>query len=123
MDQTLLLAAVQGGIRAIEVADERAAKGPAQQLADHFSRTALLDAEERVETALVRPLPGKMPDGIVLSPDEQWAYVHERNTSDVAVLRLDRSTGALQVTPVPCRSAASTAIADSAAALLAPYSR
>jgi YVTN family beta-propeller protein len=59
----------------------------------------VIDAKQRVETALVRPLPGKMPDGIVLSADEEWAYVHERNTSDVAVLRLDRSSGTLQVTP------------------------
>jgi mono/diheme cytochrome c family protein len=56
----------------------------------------LVDAQQRSEAALVRPLPGKTPDGIVLSPDGQFAYVDERNSADVAVIRLDRSSGRLQ---------------------------
>jgi YVTN family beta-propeller protein len=55
----------------------------------------LLDARQRTEIGLVRPLPGAMPDGIVLSADEQFAYVDERLSGDVAVLKLDRSSGKL----------------------------
>ncbi len=51
----------------------------------------VLDAARQVEVALLRPLPGHMPEGIALSPDEQFAYIDERNTGDVAVLRIDRS--------------------------------
>lgn len=57
----------------------------------------VVDAEKRVESSLVRPLPGKMPDGIVVSPDGTRAYVDERMSGDVAVLRLDRSNGTLAV--------------------------
>jgi YVTN family beta-propeller protein len=57
----------------------------------------VVDANSRVEASLVRPLPGKMPDGIVASPDGQKAYVDERVSGDVAVLDLDRTTGALVV--------------------------
>jgi cytochrome c peroxidase len=32
-----------------------------------------------------------MPEGIALSPDEQFAYIDERNTNDVAVVRIDRT--------------------------------
>ena len=45
----------------------------------------------------MRPLPGTMPDGIVISPDGTAAYVDERVSADVAVLSLDRSSGALVV--------------------------
>lgn len=58
----------------------------------------VVDAAHGVEAALVRPLPGAMPEGIVLSPDEALAYVDERASADVAVLRLDRSSGVLQAT-------------------------
>jgi YVTN family beta-propeller protein len=58
----------------------------------------VVDARTRGEVALVRPLPGKMPDGIVLSPDDAVAYVDERISGDVAVLRLDRASGSLRVT-------------------------
>lgn len=57
----------------------------------------VVDAERRVQAGLVRPLPGKMPEGIVLSPDERFAYVDERSSGDVAVLRLERSGGTLRV--------------------------
>ncbi|HEX4403391.1 MAG TPA: di-heme oxidoredictase family protein, partial [Polyangia bacterium] len=58
----------------------------------------VVDARSQLEIGLVRPLPGKMPDGIVISPDGLTAYVDERVSSDVAVLKLDRSSGALAVT-------------------------
>ncbi len=55
-------------------------------IADTGSEDVLVvDASQRVETALVRPLPGHQPEGIVAGSDGK-VYVDERNTSDVAVL-------------------------------------
>jgi DNA-binding beta-propeller fold protein YncE len=45
----------------------------------------VVDANLRAEAALVRPLPGHMPEGIVFSPNGK-VYVMERNTEDLAVL-------------------------------------
>jgi len=56
----------------------------------------VVDASRRVEADLVRPLPGKLPEGIVISPDGSRAFVDQRNSADVAILRLDRSSGALE---------------------------
>jgi YVTN family beta-propeller protein len=53
----------------------------------------VVDARSREESSLLRPLPGHMPEGIVLSPDEQHAYVDERNTGDVVVLDVIRVDG------------------------------
>jgi YVTN family beta-propeller protein len=50
-----------------------------------------IDAVRDVQEQLLRPLPGHMAEGIALSPDESVAYIDERNTGDVAVVRLDRS--------------------------------
>jgi len=50
-----------------------------------------VDAERDVEVDLLRPLPGHMAEGLALSPDESVAYIDERNTGDVAVVRIDRS--------------------------------
>jgi YVTN family beta-propeller protein len=58
----------------------------------------VVDASRRVESDIVRPLPGEMPEGIVMSSDGSRAFVDERNSGDVAVLRLDRSTSGLQAT-------------------------
>lgn len=55
----------------------------------------VVDARTRVESSLVRPLPGKMPDGVVVSADGERAYVDLRISGGVAVLRLDRSGGSL----------------------------
>ena len=54
----------------------------------------VVDATNRVESSLLRPLPGHMPEGIVLSPDGTRAYIDERNSGDVAVLRVDTSGAA-----------------------------
>jgi len=65
-------------------------------VADANSEDVLVfDAKRRVESGLVRPLPGKMPDGIVVSNDGKFAYVDERISGDVAVLRLTRSSSGL----------------------------
>lgn len=46
----------------------------------------VVDAERGVEATLLRPLPGHMPDGLVLSADGTRLYVHERASADVAVI-------------------------------------
>src|ERR1700683_2852718 len=51
MDEALLLLAVHLAIRAEKVADQRAAKSLAQQLAAPFPRPALIDVIERVRRA------------------------------------------------------------------------
>ncbi|HEY0251745.1 MAG TPA: YncE family protein, partial [Kofleriaceae bacterium] len=50
----------------------------------------VVDARSEVETELLRPLPGHMPEGIVIAPDDRVAYIDERNTHDVAIVKLDR---------------------------------
>jgi YVTN family beta-propeller protein len=60
---------------------------------DSNSEDVLAVGANRVEAALGRPLPGHLPEGIVLSPDDQVAYVDERNTGDIAVVRIDRDAG------------------------------
>jgi len=59
----------------------------------------VVDANHGVELALVRPLPGHMPEGIALSPDEEFAYIDQRNTGDIAVVRIDRApaTGRIEL--------------------------
>ncbi len=62
------------------------ADGSLAFIADSGSEDVLVvDAKQRVEAALVRPLPGHQPEGIVAGSDGR-VYVDERNTSDVAVL-------------------------------------
>ena len=48
----------------------------------------VIDAEQRIEVDLVRPLPGHLPEGIVVTPDGLTAFVDERATGDVAVLAI-----------------------------------
>jgi hypothetical protein len=71
-------------------------------LVDQDSEDVLaIDVATRQQAALLRPLPGHVPDGIALSADGAEAYVHERNTGDVAVVAVDRSDGiALSVADV-----------------------
>ena len=62
------------------------ADGSLAFIADTGSEDVLVvDAKARTQTALVRPLPGHQPEGIVVGSDGH-VYVDERNTSDVAVL-------------------------------------
>lgn len=48
----------------------------------------VVDPERRVQAQLVRPLPGDLPEGIVVSPDGRLAFVDERASGDVAVLTI-----------------------------------
>jgi YVTN family beta-propeller protein len=57
----------------------------------------VVDANAQVEAALVRPLPGHMPEGAVWGPGNKL-YVQERNTEDVAVLDVVEAEGAVTVT-------------------------
>jgi YVTN family beta-propeller protein len=68
--------------------------GAYAMIADANSEDVLaIDARAGVEAALLRPLPGHLPEGIAVAPDGSIAYVDERNTGDVAVVRLDRTAG------------------------------
>ncbi|CAN5414274.1 hypothetical protein BH11MYX1_BH11MYX1_34910 [soil metagenome] len=58
---------------------------------DTNSEDVLAVSGARVEAALARPLPGHMPEGIAIAPDDAVAYLDERNTGDVAVVRITRS--------------------------------
>lgn len=63
-----------------------------------------IDARTGVEAMLLRPLPGHLPEGIAVAPDGMVAYIDERNTGDVAVVRLDRTAGlslAVDGAPIP----------------------
>ncbi len=68
------------------------ADGSLAFVADTASEDVLVvDAKQRVETTLVRPLPGHQPEGIVVGSDGR-VYVDERNTSDVAILDVASGT-------------------------------
>lgn len=47
-----------------------------------------IDADRRVQAGILRPLPGELPEGIVVSSDGKYAYVDERASGDVAVLSI-----------------------------------
>ncbi len=57
-----------------------------------------IDGVGRVEAALGRPLPGHMPDGIVLSADDSVAYIDERNTADIAVVAIAHTATGITLT-------------------------
>ncbi|MFO0577330.1 MAG: di-heme oxidoredictase family protein [Polyangia bacterium] len=48
----------------------------------------VIDAERRVQAQLLRPLPGDLPEGIVVSPDGRRAFIDQRASGDVAVLQI-----------------------------------
>jgi YVTN family beta-propeller protein len=55
----------------------------------------VVDTASEAQAALLRPLPGHLPEGIVIAADDSVAYVDERNTGDVAVVRIDRSSAGI----------------------------
>ncbi len=74
---------VVSGPHAITFSDD----GSLAFIADADSEDVLVvDAERRIEAALVRPLPGHLPEGIVWAGGE--VYVQERNTDDIAAFRV-----------------------------------
>ena len=95
---------VVSGPRAIAFSDD----GGLAFVADADSEDVLaIDTTARVETQLVRPLPGHLPEGIV------WAngkiYVQERNSEEIAAFAVARSGSALTITadgaPIPTLAA------------------
>ncbi|HUJ60986.1 MAG TPA: hypothetical protein VLX92_20925, partial [Kofleriaceae bacterium] len=70
----------------------------------------VVDAASHVEVALARPLPGHMPEGIALAADDRTAYIDERNTGDVAVVKLaTTASGGVTIAPDGAPIARSTA--------------
>ncbi len=85
-DDGAAIADVVSGPRALAFSPD----GALAFMADAASEDVLvIDAERHVESplGLVRPLPGHQPEGLVVAGDGS-VYVDERNTSDVAVLKV-----------------------------------
>jgi YVTN family beta-propeller protein len=61
----------------------------------HSEDLLVVDADRRVQTALVRPLPGHMPEAVVWT--DQAIYVQQRNTEDVSVFHFEESGGRASV--------------------------
>ncbi len=56
----------------------------------------VVDAERRVETQIVRPLPGHLPEGIVWSDNR--IYVLERNTEDIVAFHVEETDAGVSLT-------------------------
>jgi YVTN family beta-propeller protein len=56
----------------------------------------VVDATQRTEATLVRPLPGHLPEGVVWFDDE--VYVQERNTEDVVAFKVAQGDGGTSIT-------------------------
>ena len=74
--------------------------GATALVVDTNSEDVLAVGANRIEASLVRPLPGHMPEGIAISPDDSYAYVDERNTGDIAVLSLAGGSIAVDGAPI-----------------------
>ncbi len=63
----------------------------------------VVDADLGTEVALLRPLPGHLPQGLVVSPDGDTLYIDEANTLDIAVAKIEETdTGvSLRLQPDP----------------------
>ncbi len=55
----------------------------------------VIDAVNRVQASLVRPLPGHLPEGVVWNDGE--IYVQERNSEDIAAFHVDSADGGLSI--------------------------
>jgi YVTN family beta-propeller protein len=55
----------------------------------------VVDADARVESAVVRPLPGHLPEGVVWYGGE--VYVQERNTEDVVAFKVEAGDAGVSV--------------------------
>jgi YVTN family beta-propeller protein len=83
---------IVSGPRALAFSDD----GRFAFIADADSEDVLvIDAVNRVEATIVRPLPGHLPEGLVWSEGE--LYVQERNSEDVAAFRVESADGGLSI--------------------------
>jgi DNA-binding beta-propeller fold protein YncE len=83
---------VVSGPRALAFSDD----GRFAFVADTDSEDLLvIDAVNRVEATVKRPLPGHLPEGLAWSNGE--LYVQERNSEDIAAFRVDTDEGGLSV--------------------------
>ncbi len=57
----------------------------------------VVDAVNRVEATLLRPLPGHLPEGLVSAGSD--LYVQERNTEDIVAFRVVAGDGGVSVVP------------------------
>jgi YVTN family beta-propeller protein len=55
----------------------------------------IVDATQRIEAAIVRPLPGHLPEGVLFYQGE--VYVQERNTQDIAAFKVVEAGGKVTV--------------------------
>ena len=79
---------ITSGPRALAFSDD----GKLAFVADVDSEDVLVvDAEKRVETQILRPLPGHMPDGIVFAAGK--LFIQERNTEDIAAFSIAETDG------------------------------
>ncbi len=80
---------IVSGPRAIAFSDD----GKYAFVTDTDSEDLLVvDATQRTEVTVVRPLPGHMPEGVVSYGGE--VYVQERNTEDIVAFKVDTSSPA-----------------------------
>jgi YVTN family beta-propeller protein len=57
----------------------------------------VVDATQRIEAQIVRPLPGHLPEGVVWHQGE--IYVQERNSEDVAAFKVEEIATGISITP------------------------
>ncbi len=55
----------------------------------------VVDADARIETQIIRPMPGHLPDAVVCANGE--IYVHERNSEDIVAFRFTPGDGGFPV--------------------------
>jgi len=57
----------------------------------------VVDAEQRIETQIIRPLPGHLPEAIVFANDE--IYVQERSSEDLAIFSVAETDQGVSIVP------------------------
>ncbi len=93
-DDTGAFGDVTSGPRALAFSDD----GRYAFVADADSEDLMVvDATNRIEAQLVRPLPGHLPEGVVFHDSE--IYVQERNSEDIAAFKVNETATGLSVAP------------------------
>jgi cytochrome c peroxidase len=83
---------VVSGPRSIAFSDD----GKYAFVADTDSEDLLVvDATQKIEATVVRPLPGHMPEGVVFARGE--VFVQERNTEDVVLFKVSESASGVSL--------------------------